>query len=367
MTVTGIAAGDATRVSAEQPEAAGGAVVWLGTGNGDDAATFGLDLAVLPPDIDRVAFWLEGRDADEGAPGPTEPSFATIRIADAANGRELCRFALPLAGSAPTTIVLGEVYRQVGEWRFRTLGHGLAGHDLARHGASGPGQAGWTPTVAPESGRDSTATAAELAPVALERQGQSVSLGRRPAGFGNIRVTLAWARGDGQEQRSGLLGGLLGSRDAGAIDLDIGCLFELQNGERGAVQALGNALGTYDAPPYIQVSGDHRSDTLAACETLRINGNYWSELRRILIYAFIYEGAPNWVAADAVVAVRVPGEPPLEIRLDNAREDRGLCAVVLLENGDGDMKVTRLSEYFRSHSDLDSTYDWGLRWAAGSK
>ena len=44
-----------------------------------------------------------------------------------------------------------------------------------------------------------------------------------------------------------------------------------------------------------------------------------------------------------------------------------MCALVLLENQGGNIKVTKLVEYFQDHRYLDEAYHFGLRWVAGSK
>lgn len=69
------------------------------------------------------------------------------------------------------------------------------------------------------------------------------------------------------------------------IDLDLGCLYELKDGRKGAVQALGNLL----VAPFISLDGDDRSGNFAKGENLKINGNQIIQFKRILVYTFIYE------------------------------------------------------------------------------
>ena len=85
------------------------------------------------------------------------------------------------------------------------------------------------------------------------------------------------------------------------------------------------------------------------------------------MFAFIYEGVPNWAATDGVVTITLPDQPPVEVRMDEARSDHGMCAVAMIENDAGRLKVTKLVEYFKSHPDMDAAYGFGLRWVAGSK
>lgn len=100
---------------------------------------------------------------------------------------------------------------------------------------------------------------------------------------------------------------------------------------------------------------------------MHINGQQWSQLDRVLVFAMIYEGAPNWAETDAVVTINVPGQSTLEIRVDSHRNDQRMCALAMLENQSGHIKVTKLVEYFADHRYLDQAYGFGLRWVAGSK
>jgi tellurite resistance protein TerA len=194
-----------------------------------------------------------------------------------------------------------------------------------------------------------------LSKVSLEKRGQSVSLEKRGASFGQIAINLNWTRG-----KRGFFGG-------GAVDLDLGCLLELTDGRKSVVQALGRMFGSYHEPPYVQLDGDDRTGDISQGETMRINGAQWPAIRRIAVFANIYDGAPNWQQTDGVVTVTMPDQPPIEVRMTEGRNDKRLCGIVLLENQNGTLKATRIVEYYRDQSELDRQFGWGLRWVAGSK
>ncbi|WOK33021.1 TerD family protein [Pseudomonas syringae] len=183
-----------------------------------------------------------------------------------------------------------------------------------------------------------------------------------PAGFGEMRVNLNWNR---RNDTKG--GGFFSMKKSTAIDLDVGCLFELQDGFKGAVQALGNSFGSLNDEPFIKLMGDDRTGSISDGEWLHINGAHWNKIRRILVYAFIYEGAPNWKETDGVVTIHAPGQPPIEVRLNEEGGRQGMCAIALLENDNGAVKVTRCVDFHNGHSNMDKAYGWGMRWAAGSK
>ena len=107
-------------------------------------------------------------------------------------------------------------------------------------------------------------------------------------------------------------------------------------------------------------------------ENLFINGDHFDQLRRVLVYAFIYQGVPNWAATDAVVTIEIAGQPTVEVRLDSGTREP-MCAIAMLENQGGRLQVTKLVEYFggdvkmSAHQAMDERFGFGLNWKRGSK
>jgi tellurite resistance protein TerA len=200
----------------------------------------------------------------------------------------------------------------------------------------------------------------------LTKSGESISLtkgidvtkGTAP----DVVINLNWNQQP--QPKKGFLSSLLGG--SGQIDLDVGLLYELQSGEKGVVQALGEVWGSLNAAPYMQLDGDDRSGSNAGGENIRINGQHWSRIRRAIVYAFIYEGAPNWDATDGVVTITTPSET-VEVRMTGGQNNRSLCGIAMLENDGGAIKVTRLVDYYRDQKELDRAHGIGLNWSAGSK
>ncbi|WP_024674295.1 TerD family protein [Pseudomonas syringae] len=276
---------------------------------------------------------------------------------------------IPTSGMKETALILGEFYLRQGAWKFRCVAQGFAGglEPLAKNfgvevaapqdqPAPAPAPA---PAPVPAPGAKSTVS---LSKITLDKTRASISLEKTSAGFGEIRVNLNWNR---RSDNKG--GGFFSMKKSNAIDLDVGCLFELQDGSKGAVQALGNSFGALDSEPFIKLMGDDRTGSVSDGEWLHINGAHWGKIRRILVYAFIYEGAPNWKETDGVVTIHAPGQPPIEVRLNEEGGRQGMCAIALLENDNGAVKVTRRVDFHNGHSNMDKAYGWGMRWAAGSK
>ena len=196
------------------------------------------------------------------------------------------------------------------------------------------------------------------------QKGQKVSLEKKSStGLGEILVNLNW---NSRPVKQGFLSSILGGSKG--IDLDLGCLYELKNGQKGAVQALGNSFGSLNQAPYISLDGDDRTGAAAAGENLRINGNKLSEFKRILVYTFIYEGVANWQQADAVVTIKYPGSEDIIVKMDTFNSSNIMCGLALFENqNDQTFSVEKIVQFYNGHQALDKAFNWGMQWKAGRK
>ncbi len=195
------------------------------------------------------------------------------------------------------------------------------------------------------------------------QKGQKVNLKKTAsAGLGEILVNLNW---NSKPAKKGLFSAFRGNQ---GIDLDLGCLYELKDGRKGAVQALGNAFGSFNQPPYIMLDGDDRTGAAVAGENLRINGDQISKIQRILVYTFIYEGVANWQQADAVVTIKYPGAEDLVVQMDTYNSSKIMCGLALFENmNDETFSVEKIIQFYNGHSELDRAFGWGMRWSPGRK
>lgn len=131
---------------------------------------------------------------------------------------------------------------------------------------------------------------------------------------------------------------------------------------------MGDAFGSLDAPPYIALDGDDRTGGVEGGETLRVNGKKINEIKRILVYTFIYDGVAHWREADGVVTLKCPGNPDIIVRLDEYASNDVMCAIAMLENnGHGSFNVEKIVRFFDGHRSMDKAYHWGLKWVRGSK
>lgn len=97
-----------------------------GEGDGDDEQII-VDLNAVPADIEKIAFTVTIDKAAERSQnfGMVENSF--IHIVDEASGTELIRYDLGEDYSIETAVVVGELYRNNGEWKFNAIGSGFQG------------------------------------------------------------------------------------------------------------------------------------------------------------------------------------------------------------------------------------------------
>ena len=108
-----------------------GAVKHMGdnlTGGGDgDDEQIEVDLTIIPANVSRVVFTVTIYDAELRRQNFGQVSNAFIRIVDTATGSELIRYDLGEDFSIETAVVVGELYRHNGEWKFNAIGSGYQG------------------------------------------------------------------------------------------------------------------------------------------------------------------------------------------------------------------------------------------------
>lgn len=333
---------------------------------------FDVDLAKIPTGITRVAFTLT---IDKGmSRGQKFSQLAGVTVS-ARCGSDAHEFKPDVKAMSESALILVEVYQRNGQWKLRAVGQGFNGGlgPLAKHfgvdisddpdaGAksqppsANPPSGSVTPPVAPPPPPAAAPPAprpVNLTKITLEKA-KPISLDKAPSGkYGQIVVNLKWTKG----------GGLLSK----SIDLDLGAFVELNDGFKTVVQALGKSFGSLTSEPYVKLMGDDRTGSSGEGEFLHINGDRWADIKRVLIFAFIYEGVPNWAKANASVTVKMPGQPELEARLDSHSSNQGMCAIATLQNNGGSIQATKHVDYFAGHPDLDQRFGFGFRWKAGSK
>ncbi|MFC9456871.1 TerD family protein [Streptomyces sp. NPDC056983] len=391
--VAGKVRSDADFVFYNQPAHASGAVRHEGkrSADGQVTDTISVDLARVEPAIENVVL---AASADGGTFGQVPGLY--IRVLDAADGAEIARYDSADA-SVETAFVLGELYRRQGAWKFRAVGQGygtglagLAGDygitvDEPQTPAPTPAPAptptpAATPAPAPPVAAPVTAPPPPAAPpqqpvrltkVTLTKAAPSVSLAKQGGTSGSMRVNLNW---EVRKQFKGW-GSKLGRAVAqhADLDLDLCALYELTDGRKGVVQALGNAFGALNRPPYIHLDGDDRTGAVSSGENLTINLDHMKDLRRVLIFVTIYEGARSFADLHATVTLQPQFGAAVDFSLDECTVPSTVCALALITNTGSDLTVQREARYLvpergvSPQRTVDHAYGWGMNWTPGRK
>ncbi|MBR4643400.1 MAG: TerD family protein [Selenomonadaceae bacterium] len=97
-----------------------------GAGEGDDEE-IKIDLSKVPADIEKIAFTVTIYEAEERKQNFGQVENAFIRVFDEQNNKELIRYDLDEDFSIETAVIVGELYRNKGEWKFNAIGSGFEG------------------------------------------------------------------------------------------------------------------------------------------------------------------------------------------------------------------------------------------------
>jgi tellurite resistance protein TerA len=200
----------------------------------------------------------------------------------------------------------------------------------------------------------------------LSRRDDTLSVSPPTGGFGEITIGAAWDNCKAPD--TSLMGKIFKKTKEVGIDLDLGCLYELHDGHRGAIQAFGNQMGSFNNMPFMSLSGDERTgDADGDDESIHINGAMWPKIKRLLVYIYIYKGTLDWAMVKPQIQVRVPGQKPMVVTLASHHKHLGICAIAGLENVRNGIRLINYTEYFPGHAEMDRAFGYGLEWDGGSK
>ncbi|WP_326648177.1 MULTISPECIES: TerD family protein [unclassified Streptomyces] len=380
---------DADFVFYNQPAHASGAVRHEGkrTAAGGVTDEVSVDLARVEPAIERIVL---AASADGGSFGQVPGLY--IRVLDAASGAEIARYESQDA-TVETAFVLGELYRRQGAWKFRAVGQGYStglgglatdfGITVDEPQKPAPVQAAppapvaapaaavpVTPSAPPPRPTAAPSAPVRLTKVTLTKDTPSVSLSKQGGTSGAMRVNLSWQV---RKQFQGW-GAKLGRAVAmhGDLDLDLCALYELTDGRKGVVQALGNAFGALQQPPYIHLDGDDRTGGTSG-ENLTINLDHKDRIRRVVIFVTIYEGARSFADLDATVTLQPQHGAAIDFSLGECTVPSTVCALALITNTGSDLVVQREARFLvpergvSPQRTVDYAYGWGMNWTPGRK
>ena len=97
-----------------------------GAGEGDDEQ-IKIDLSKVPAEVEKIDFTVTIYEAEERKQNFGQVENAFIRVVNSATNEELIRYDLGEDFSIETAVVIGELYRNKGEWKFNAIGSGFEG------------------------------------------------------------------------------------------------------------------------------------------------------------------------------------------------------------------------------------------------
>lgn len=220
--------------------------------------------------------------------------------------------------------------------------------------------------------------AINLNKITLEKQGDSHKIDLTKKGENSTKeivINLNWSQ---EPQNKGFFSNLFGKAEA--VDLDLGCFYELQDDQKSVIDGLQFAhglggsrdkltkQGKYTDKPWIWHTGDDRGTGAGSGENILVNPAGLKDLKRIIVYCFIYEGAAKWEETNGVVTIKVPDNPEVVVEMGKQYNSQKFCAIAeLLFDSSNSITVKKLVSFHNGHGECDKAYNWGMKWQAGSK
>jgi len=382
LNATGKVRGDGDMIFYNQTRADDGTVSFRGH---DSDGFFDINLTAQPAAIEKIAIAFS-----------SDKPLSTLGDVDIQvfQGQTLLlNCPLSAANRSEKAMILAECYKRQGAWKFRFIAQGFDGglKPLSEHFgveiADSPSSAptstqnpfqnqssGINPnptnsSVNTQKNTPPPAPTVNLSKITLTKNQSTINLQKRD-NFGKISINLNWNQGSSPSQalKKGRLSDLFKqSSSSASVDLDLGAMISLKNSDKILIQALGGNFGDLQRAPFVCLRGDDRTGQVSGGEWLDINGANWSQIDEVLIFAFIYDGVPNWSQTDGVVTIYVPEQPPIETRLTEGAGNLPMCAIARLVNQNGSINVERIDQYFQGHQYMDKAFNWGFNWKRGRK
>lgn len=96
-----------------------------GDGDGDDEVIL-VDLNKVGASVEKIVFTVSIHEADARRQNFGQVKNAFIRMVDQAKKEEIIRYDLSEDFSVETSLVVAELYRRNGEWKFKAVGQGFS-------------------------------------------------------------------------------------------------------------------------------------------------------------------------------------------------------------------------------------------------
>ncbi|MDR1471699.1 MAG: TerD family protein [Synergistaceae bacterium] len=318
-----------------QPESPCSSITRNGSGS------FSLNLSTLPSEVRKIVFVV----TVDGEGGMSSIGQGRVRIL--VDGDE--RLVFPFFGRdfpSERAVMAVELYFK-DVWRIAAIGQGFSGGLRAVLDHFGGDE---MPVPPPP-------LKVILSKVTLEKRGESkrIDLSKRDSPA-PVHINLQWDEAEGGKR--GLWGRLSGR--ASAVDLDLGCMYRMKNGDCGVVQPLGDSFGSKSSAPYIFLDKDDRTGAASDGENMYVYRP--DDIDLMVIFAMIYEGTAEFSSVNGRVTLRDGRDFEIVVPLNNPDGGHRFCAVARVERDGNGVRITKDEMYFAGHRECDSHYGFGFNW-----
>ncbi|WP_142334092.1 TerD family protein [Bacillus wiedmannii] len=288
---------------------------------------FSIDFTHIKDDVQKIVFSITIHNAEEKKQALRDVSHIQLKISNAQSGLEIIHFPITHSFTDESAIVVGELYRHGGGWKFNPIGAGYFGGLAALCKNFGIEIADDEKQTAPPVEKKIVPTlppvqkTINVVKVELKKK-QSINIQKSKM----VTASLEWETNK---------------------DLDLYCFYVTTNGEIG--KAYYKNLGSSKVSPYIVLDGDSQEP---GKETIRI---YRPEALKYVLFA-AYSAVGNGIGsfysmkAKAVVDNHmgsVVTAPLLEIN-DHAY---WVCIAHIDFTNSNEMKISHVESYSKDHSE----------------
>lgn len=312
-----------------------------------DDENFFINLNKLSPEIKRILFSISIQKENHSLASIAGASFTVNNCED-----ELARYSFNVGlFRTEKSVVLAELFLRDKAWYLSMLVDGKEGSfaQLLQDYGCDPN--------AISALREASFRANQS--ITLHKSGQSNYIDlRKLEAMEPLKFTLNWKH---EVIRPGLLWG----RKVISSDLDLGCMYELKDGSKDVIQALGDNFGSKDSSPYIYLDKDDRTGASDDGESLYICR--LDLIKRVVIFAYQYKGDATFTELAAMVTISYENGNRTIVPVNANTENKSLCAICEIVNDNNVIKITKEERYFKSQRFVDAHYKFGFTWKAGRK
>lgn len=361
---------DADFIFYNQPQSKDGCVKYSAL---EAKNTFNINTATIPRDIYKIALAITIH-------GNATFSQATNVSLKTSNS---ILFSPDISSMKERALIIAELYKRNGAWKIRAIGQGYSGGlgPLATSfGVDIESPQKQTPPTPPTPPTLKPSPNINLSKISLEKKGDSHTISLKKEDVSKeIKINLNWTAQPDGAQKTGIFGKMFSNKSQ-EIDLDLGCFLELHEGFKTCIDGLQFAQdggprnqvtrqGCYISSPWIWHMGDDRTGGQSQSgETILVNPLGFKDIKRIVVYAFIYEGVARWGETNAIATVSVPNNPDIIVEMGSQNNKNTFCALATIDFiGTNQIRVTRNVSFHNGHAACNDAYNWGMSFKAGRK